>query len=456
MSTGRENNIDPFRWKPQPDAALAVKVILDRVSARCEFAQRFGEALQSQTGSRLIDWIDHLAVPAAEAFAWRLSTCGFIPEEQSIDPIVLRHGVGLFPEIYIHSEPIWRVAIKVDSIEAFRRVHGAAGAGPIEGSPQGPFRRARIASEGEAEFWAVERHGRRGWDLAEVRPAAGEMAARHREAFQQRRRDFEDEQAGFEHAAQLIRRAVGDLGTGWTSDLFFAAERDYWMSRNRAAQVQKTRQDRLGLGWANHDHHTYRSSRQCFAALIAVLEEMGLECRERFYAGKEAGWGAQILEQPESGIVVFADVDLAPQEVSGDFAHTPLPPSDQSGTVGLWCRLHGEAFLGAGMHHLECRFDFAAARSQLQAAGIRSMPPFTETPHLKQAFTEGEIWPVAPGRINAALADAVISPEEADRFRSEGALGSHLEILERNNGYKGFNQAGINEIIRETDPRRRY
>ena len=30
--------------------------------------------------------------------------------------------------------------------------------------------------------------------------------------------------------------------------------------------------------------------------------------------------------------------------------------------------------------------------------------------------------------------------------------GSHLEILERDAGYKGFNQAGINEIIRETDP----
>jgi hypothetical protein len=29
-----------------------------------------------------------------------------------------------------------------------------------------------------------------------------------------------------------------------------------------------------------------------------------------------------------------------------------------------------------------------------------------------------------------------------------------LEILERNDGYKGFNQTGINEIILETDPRR--
>lgn len=32
-------------------------------------------------------------------------------------------------------------------------------------------------------------------------------------------------------------------------------KRDYWPSRNRAARVQRERQDRLGLGWANHDRH---------------------------------------------------------------------------------------------------------------------------------------------------------------------------------------------------------
>ena len=38
--------------------------------------------------------------------------------------------------------------------------------------------------------------------------------------------------------------------------------------------------------------------------------------------------------------------------------------------------------------------------------------------------------------------------------RQQGALGSHLEILQRDEGYKGFNQTGINEIIKSTDPRR--
>ena len=131
---------------------------------------------------------------------------------------------------------------------------------------------------------------------------------------------------------------------------------------------------------------------------------MGFQCRERFYAGREAGWGAQVMQQSNCGLVVFADVDLSAEEITGDFAHQPLPPRDELGTVGLWCALHGESFLQAGMHHLECQFDFDAARDQLAAAGIETMAPFTDFPFLKQAFTQGEMWPVEPRQIDAAVA----------------------------------------------------
>jgi hypothetical protein len=161
-----------------------------------------------------------------------------------------------------------------------------------------------------------------------------------------------------------------------------------------------------------------------------------------------------VLEQPDCRVVIFADVDLSPEEVAGDFAHEPLAGRDQLGTVGLWCELHGEAFLEAGMHHLECQFDFDAAREQLAKLGIETMDPFTDFPFLKQAFTRGEIWSVDPKRIDSLLAQGRITAEQADRFRRDGALGSHMEILERNDGYKGFNQTGISEIITRTDPRR--
>ena len=327
---------------------------------------------------------------------------------------------------------------------------------PIEGPPLCQMRKARIAKQVGAEMWVVERHGFTGWEVPESPCANVSSVLRHQEAFRRRQRRFARAEDGFEHTMDVVRAAVAELGTGWASDLFFAAERDYWTGRNRAARLQKARQDALGLGWQNHDHHTYRSSRGHFAGLIRILQQLGLACRERFYAGREAGWGAQVLEQRESGVVVFADVDLGPDEVVEDFAHQPLRPRAEFGTVGLWCLLHGEALLQAGMHHLECRFDFDAARQQLQRSGVPVLKPFTDLPYLKQAFTAGESWPVDAERLEAALAARAITPAEADRFRQSGALGSHLEILQRDEGYKGFNQAGINEIIRDTDPRTQH
>jgi hypothetical protein len=145
---------------------------------------------------------------------------------------------------------------------------------------------------------------------------------------------------------------------------------------------------------------------------------------------------------------------MSPEELMGDFAHDPLPQREELGTVGLWCELHGEAFLEAGMHHLEAQFDFDASREQLAAAGVKTMAPFTDFAFLRQAFTQGETWQVAPQRLARLQAQNRITPEQADRFRREGAVGSHLEILERNDGYKGFNQTGVSEIITRTDPRR--
>ena len=253
----------------------------------------------------------------------------------------------------------------------------------------------------------------------------------------------------------MIDAAIADLGTDYTCDQFFSIEREYWQRRNRAAQVQKARQDRLGLGWANHDHHTYRASRSHFARLIGIFEKLGFHCRERFYAGREAGWGAQVLEQPNAGIVIFADVDLSPDELATDFAHEPLSERHELGTVGLWCGLHGESFLSAGMHHLECQFDFEALKSQLKSeAGVTVMKPFTDFPYLRQAFTEGERWPVSPDRIEKLLGEGRITAEQAAAFCREGAIGSHLENLERNAGFKGFNQTGVSEIISATDPRK--
>jgi hypothetical protein len=83
------------------------------------------------------------------------------------------------------------------------------------------------------------------------------------------------------------------------------------------------------------------------------------------------------------------------------------------------------------------------------------MAPFTTFPFLRQAFTEGERWPVSELRLTRLVQTGKITRAQAYQFRMNGgAIGSHLENLERNDGYKGFNQTGVSDIIARTDPRK--
>lgn len=431
-------------WEPQPAGAAWLNEQLTDFRRRNEVLGKFEELIRSRTGGRLLDWIDHLHLKDRR-----------IPEDSGYIAIGndwYAHPGALLPPVHVGNSD--QILLRVDSVSDFTIANSHWYQIEIQGQPPDCWRTAWFQSPAEVRFGVVERHGCSA--LMPAEPLTADQKVRVvqlRETLRHRQRRFEDSETGFAATQSLIRNSIEVIGRDLTCELFFAGERDYWQAKNRAGQVQYMRQNSLGLGWGNHDHHTYRSSRQCFRRLIETLELLGFVCREQFYAGAEAGWGAQVLEHPVCGIVVFADVDLAAEEISGDIAHSQLPERETLGTIGLWCALHGEAFFEAGMHHLECQFDFEGARSQLESMGIRSMKPFTDFPFLRQSFTEGERWPVDPHRVERILERGQITDEQATRFLAEGAIGSHLEILERNDGYRGFNQTGINDIIRKTDPR---
>ena len=450
-----DNPLERFVWTPQPKAEALLKRLLNDFLARNTFARTLKDRLQKDAGVRLIDSIDHIALPASASIADELHSAGYERKPAEGAKNCFAQEQGLFPPILVGETDKPRLFLKVESVADFLSVWQISPEQNIEGASLAPLRRARISNDKNAELWIVERHGYSGFEVQVFSPQRAMLVLKHLEILRRRPRNLERDSEGFDHANMLIDPAITDLGVDRACELFFIAERNYWQRRNRAGQVQKARQDRLGIGWANHDHHTYRSSREQFAPLIAFFEKLGFACRERFYAGAQAGWGAQIVEQPNAKIVIFADVDLSPDEIMNDFPHEGLPPRKELGTVGLWCALHGEAFLQAGMHHLECQFDFEGLKHQLESdAGVKVMKPFTNFPYLRQAFTEGEVWPVRPQRIEKLLREGRITDAQAQHFRENGALGSHLENLERNEGFKGFNQTGISEIIHRTDPRK--
>jgi len=445
-----------FDWPVCYEAENFVLGQLQAFLARNSFAAALADHMRDQAGTILLDWVDHLVVSAKNKA--QLCEVGYKEDPLGETPVNQKafwHPEAMLPRILLdqragENSPAV-AAIHAESISDFMAAHRIS-AEP-EGDPLSRFRRVVVSAENDARLEAVERRGYRGY--VTVRPKAGQIESllKAHELWKLRQRVFSDDQEGYRRLHACLDRIIGLVGRDLACHVVFAEERAYWQKRNRAGQIQKMRQDQLGLGWANHDHHTFRSSRQRFVDLMEALEKLGFKRRERYYAGAQAGWGAQILEQPVEGIVAFCDVDLNPEETEIDFSRRPLPPSNKLGTIGLWVGLHGESFLEAGMHHLECRFDHALLRDQLAALSVNSMKPFSDFPFLKQAFTEGEKWPVRHERAERLLRSGLIDDAQFKTFASEGAIGSHLENLQRKGGFKGFNQKSVSAIIQATDPR---
>jgi hypothetical protein len=122
--------------------------------------------------------------------------------------------------------------------------------------------------------------------------------------------------------------------------------------------------------------------------------------------------------------------------------------------VGLWVELHGESIFQAGLHHAAIRLRFDDAASDLEGQGVGMMKPFSDFPFLKQAFTAGEGWTPEARRVEGLAAKNLIDADQRQKFLSGGVIGSHLENIQRGQGFKGFNQDSVSAIIRATDPRR--
>jgi hypothetical protein len=444
-----------FDWPLAYEGEKFIRVRLGEFLAGNSFARGLAARMHNETGTDFFEWVDHLVLSPDDETA--LVKAGFVHDkkaETSRGEVVLEHPHATLPRVLLRrgkANP-GVVAIKPEFVADFIAANHLT-AEP-DGEPRSRYRRVVVSVEKGSQLEAVERRAYRGFVPAKLKQ--GELAAilKAAELFNMRPRYPENDAEGIVVANRILTRAVNLVGRDVACQLFFEAERVYWERRNRAARFQKFRQDTLGLGWGNHDHHTFRCSRAHFTDLIKFLMKLGFQKRERYYAGAEAGWGAQISEQPLTGIVVFADVDLMPEETSIDFSVNKLPPAPRLGTVGLWTGLHGDSFLQAGMHHLEARFDFASLRDQLQSNGLNMMKPFSDFEFLRQAFTEGERWPVSPARVERLATGGLITAEQREKFLHEGAIGSHLENLQRHGGFKGFNQKSVSAVIAATDPRK--
>lgn len=442
-----------FEWKQHPKAEALIDQVLQRCAEENGDIAHLQNELHDQTSTRLFDWLDHVIVGRSKEMEDLLQEVGYVGCDAAKKYRVFTHPGAQLPWVVMRDseQDIFGIAVNVESISDYLMVRGITR--EIEGTPLSGYRRCCISTENDVSLTVVERRATRTMEPTHPGIDHVEKYLEASEKWLTRPRAMEDRDEAMRLTLSLAEEIVDSVGEDMAAWIVCEVERRYWQFRNQAGQLQKARQDRLGMGWANHDHHTFRSSRKQFPQLVRLFEMLGFHCRERFYAGEQAGWGAQVMENSRCGLVLFLDVDLDPKELEIDFAHQAIPDLSELGTIGLWCELHGDSILQAGMHHLEAQFFFGELTEDLKKIGVGMMQPFSDFPYLKQAFTEGEIWRVDPWNIRRLLSEGKITKEQADHFSTKGAVGSHLENLQRREGYKGFNKKNVSFIIKKTDPR---
>ena len=431
-------------WERQSDAEAFLLKNIEVFLKDCPDLSKFSKELLDCTAVRLRDLVDHISFSDVEVES-DLHKLGWKPFGEGI----FENESGFFPAfIRSTSAELW---FRVEDVANFLNVRGIHS--PISGVEFGRCRKAIIFVAGSLKVGVIERNGYRDYGVPFVTNDEIKSAKLHLQVFRSRRRQFDTIEQGLAHTERLIDQSVLEIGSDWSCDLWLRAEREYWMRNCAAGRLQKIRQDAIGIGWANIDHHTYDGSRKHFRHTIRILKKLGYQLREMLYAGELAGWGSQVLWQPAIRSTVFADVDLAPNELTIDFAHEVLTNLSKHRRAGLLSELLGESILEAGLNHVAGLFSQSHFRDQAGKSGIEMMKPFTDWPHLYQELTTGDWAAVDPNRVDILLASGHIEIDEAEKLSLQGSIVTHFENIERNDGFKGFNRDGIDGVLKKLDPR---
>ena len=149
-----------YQWKPLPNVAKFVGEQIDLALRSSPWLTQFRERLLRESGTRLVDWLDHIAVDSDEG----LAELGFV---EDADANVWEHPHGIFPAITVaqrYTDVVPELGIKVDSVDHFLKTHESefAFGKRISGDDELRMAIVKFGDGGAGELRIVERHGVRG------------------------------------------------------------------------------------------------------------------------------------------------------------------------------------------------------------------------------------------------------------------------------------------------------
>ena len=94
-------------WTPQPAPAKWVQSVLDDAVRRSVFLATLRRRMFDETGTRLLDWIDYVALPADDEALDELSEVGYQPDSAVPKIRAWKHSQGLFPRFLKYRSKQW-------------------------------------------------------------------------------------------------------------------------------------------------------------------------------------------------------------------------------------------------------------------------------------------------------------------------------------------------------------
>src|SRR4051812_20676586 len=165
MTLQANNALQAFQWSPQPQAWSFLRALAEDFLASCPDAGALAQRMADETGTRFVDWIDHVRLPRRDARARQLSDVGYQAESDGAGYTVFVNDNGMFPPVLVW-DGTFEIAIKVESIADFLTANGLQR--EVIGAPLSQLRTCQIFRGRDCAMSVYERHGTRAFEAAEV------------------------------------------------------------------------------------------------------------------------------------------------------------------------------------------------------------------------------------------------------------------------------------------------
>src|SRR5205085_10313424 len=110
--------LEAFAWSPQPAAFAFVTSLCDDFLNRCPSAASLAQRMRDETGTRFVDWVDHIRLNRRDPRAQQLNSVGYQVSGEGDGYTILSNETGMFPPILVWDD-VLTVAIKVESVVDF-------------------------------------------------------------------------------------------------------------------------------------------------------------------------------------------------------------------------------------------------------------------------------------------------------------------------------------------------